>query len=416
MASLYVHIPFCRKACSYCDFYFSLNRDKYENSFTQALLQEILLVKDFFKDLPHQEAKKYAEHGLRSVYVGGGTPSILESENLKRIMAALFRNFKISAHAEISLEVNPEDSTAEKLLLWRSLGFTRLSLGLQAFSEQALVYLGRRHGYLKPMALNSLLKNAQRAGFKNISVDLMYGFASLEDAKWVESLKQVLAFNINHVSAYALSVEPGSLLARQIAHGRRAAVDEAHASRQFLLLRKVLKQQGFLQYEISNFSRNINSFSRHNMSYWQGRPYLGLGPAAHSYDGAKKRFINVSNIHNYARVLSNQKKHSTEIKALKQVEILSTQERFHDFLITRLRNLNGISLTEIEELFFENSGTKKLRKTFFKQVTLLEKEKLLYVYRGRRLRLTEKGLLFSDYIIRSFFIEKQDLVQQKTKN
>ena len=325
MAGIYLHIPFCKQACNYCDFHFSTSM-KMKVDFVQAIIQEIELRKGVF-----------ANEFISSVYFGGGTPSLLSKEELDTIFEKLYKSFTIDADAEITLEANPDDLTFEKLQQLKDSPVNRLSIGVQSFRDEDLKYMNRAHTAIE--ALNSI-KMAQDAGFQNITIDLIYGTPGMSNMDWKYNLIKSFALNIPHISSYALTVEEKTPLYYQILKKNLGPVDEQQSADQFKILIAEMLRHGYEQYEISNFCKD-NSYSKHNSSYWKKDHYLGLGPSAHSYFG-NLRMWNVSNNVKYIKALSTSK-----LPLVK--ENLNPQDMYNEYVMTSLRTKWGCSLIEIEK-------------------------------------------------------------------
>jgi oxygen-independent coproporphyrinogen-3 oxidase len=373
MAGIYVHIPFCKKACHYCNFHFSVSL-KIKNDFIAALLKEIALQKNYLQN-----------ETIQSIYFGGGTPSILEKEDLQQICDALYTNFDIATAAEITLEANPDDIGTEKLADWKKTAINRLSIGIQSFFEEDLQWMNRAHNALQAKDCITL---AQASGFNNLSIDLIYGTPGLTDDKWKQNVDAALALNIPHLSCYALTVEPGTALQKMIAQHKKEDVDTDKQARHFILLMDWLEQAGFEHYEISNFAKPGHR-SIHNSSYWQGKKYLGLGPSAHSFDGTKRQW-NIANNPLYIQSLNNNKVPFEE-------EILTGRQRLNEYIMTSLRTMEGLDLAYIKT----NFGivvSEQLQKNSDKFIT---GEKLLL--NNQLLQLTREGKLFADGIAAELF-------------
>jgi len=325
MSGIYIHIPFCSKACHYCDFHFStLLNGKTE--MVNAIAQEIAIAKDYFKG-----------EKVSTIYFGGGTPSLLNRVELSIILKAVFKNFSIEKNAEITLEANPDDLTKEKLLELKDAGINRLSIGIQSFHQKHLEFFNRSHTAIQAI---SALKNAKEVGFTNISVDLIYGFNDLTDEDLRFNLNQITEFDIPHVSAYALTVEPKTALSKFIKKGMVEPPSESLAKKQFKQIADFLIEKGFNHYEISNFGKP-NFLSQHNSSYWKNKNYLGVGPSAHSFNG-KSRFWNISNNPQYIKLIK-------EEKPTYQKEELSEQNRFNELVMIGLRTDWGIEKENLKK-------------------------------------------------------------------
>ncbi|MCX6290502.1 MAG: radical SAM family heme chaperone HemW [Bacteroidetes bacterium] len=373
MSGIYIHIPFCRQACYYCDFHFSVSW-KRKDDFVQALLKEIELQKNFL-----------ANEKISSVYFGGGTPSILSADELKKILFTLSKYHSIADDAEMTLEANPDDLTKEKIKDIGETGINRLSIGIQSFSDEDLKFMNRVHD--SKQAIESV-KSAQDAGFRNITIDLIYGTPTLADEQWVKNLEQAFALDVPHLSCYALTVETQTALAQFIKKGKVAPVDEAKAAAQFEILMKRSSQKGFEQYEVSNFAK-AQMYSRHNSSYWRNEKYLGLGPSAHSYNGVSRQW-NVANNHLYIEAIN---KGSVPFEE----EILTAVQKYNEYVLTSLRTRWGCDVMKIKNEFGEKFGEyfSKTADDFIRQQWMENRDRV-YV-------LTHKGKFFADRISSDLF-------------
>ena len=374
MAGIYLHIPFCKQACSYCDFHFSTSlRNK--RDLLKALQKEIVQRKE---ELGGQE--------IRTIYFGGGTPSLLEEEELNSLLELLHLHYPIAANSEITLEANPDDLTAEKLKMLCSASVNRLSIGIQSFFDEDLRFMNRAHNGTE--AWQSIV-NAQEAGFNNITIDLIYGVPTLSHAQWAANLEKTASLNIPHVSAYCLTIEPGTALHHQIGKGRLPAPDEEEALKQFKMLMEWAEKNNYIHYEISNFGKE-GRFSRHNTAYWKQEHYLGFGPAAHSYNGLERRW-NVRN--NMAYIIALE-----EGKVFFEKERLSRKDRYNEYIMTALRTTWGISREEIEKQF----GVDYWKLAEAEVRDLITKGEI--ILSGNRLTLTENGKFVADKIAAQLFI------------
>lgn len=283
-------------------------------------------------------AGELADETFHTLYLGGGTPSALPTDDIALLVSTALARYPFIAEPEITLEANPEDLTAEQLAAWRSIGINRLSIGVQGFENELLKNWNRLHD--AATALASISK-AQSAGFENLSVDLIFGDPMLDDAAWASALETVTGLGVTHLSCYALTVEEKTALAYQVRHGRRPPVDESRSSHHFALLQDMMREAGYDQYEISNFAQP-GWHSRHNMAYWQDVPYIGIGPSAHSYDGNKRQW-NVAHNLRYVDAIS-------EGILLSESEILTPAQRYNEWVMTGLRTSMGISLERIRSL------------------------------------------------------------------
>jgi len=325
LAGIYIHIPFCKRACNYCNFHFSTSL-KHKDSLIDAILLEI-----------DQRATEWRHLQFDTLYFGGGTPSLLPVGDIEKLLNKLYQKFSISGYSEITLEGNPDDFTIKKLQAYRQMGINRLSIGVQSFFEEYLQKLNRSHNTRQ--AERSILL-AQETGIANITIDLIYGIPGLSDQKWLQNIQKVIDFNIPHVSAYALTVEPKTALAWQIKNRKFPKVSEEQSARQFYILREKLLAHDFEHYEISNFAKK--SFeSKHNSHYWQNIPYLGLGPAAHSYKEKQRRW-NVANNALYVKNIPSGQYF--------EIENLTKKDVFNELLMTGLRTSRGVYLENIAGL------------------------------------------------------------------
>lgn len=322
MAGLYLHIPFCKQACHYCDFHFSTSLGL-KSRLVDAVVREIELRRDYLGTVT----------ALETIYFGGGTPSLLTAEELSQIFEAIHRHFTVLPGAEITLEANPDDLSAAKVLELQAATVNRLSIGLQSFYEPHLRMMNRAHTAVES---TTAVRRAQDAGFENISIDLIYGVPAPGHHIWEADLANAFALNVPHVSAYALTIEPGTAFGHRLQKGTfRAAPDEFVAS-QFESLLAAMRAHGYEQYEISNFCRPGRE-SRHNGNYWRGVPYLGLGPSAHSYDGENRQFTLANNPQYVAAVLER-----SEVPVT--VDALTATDRANEYLLTTLRTARGCDL------------------------------------------------------------------------
>lgn len=333
MAGIYIHIPFCKKACHYCDFHFSTSL-KYKEAFIEALLKEIDLTRDYLlqeNSLPL----------IETVYFGGGTPSLLNKRDLDRIFDELNTFYQISPVAEITLEANPDDLTGKKLKELSLSPINRLSIGIQSFFERDLVFMNRAHNAEQA---HRCIREAKEAGFDNITIDLIYGTPGLSDADWIENLHTAFSYGIPHISCYCLTVEEKTALAHFIKKKQVPELNDEQSLRQFQLLMDEMTAHGYEQYEISNFSKP-GFYSKHNSNYWKNASYLGLGPSAHSYDGNSRQW-NIANNQEYIRSLQID-------KIPCESEELSVKDRFNEYMMTSLRTSWGIDAEYLRKAFGE---------------------------------------------------------------
>ena len=375
MAGIYIHIPFCRQACLYCNFHFSTSL-RLKNDLINALLKEITLCTVYNND-----------KSVETIYFGGGTPSLLQAETLNSILDALHQKFYIVADAEITLEANPDDISAPQLAAWKSMGINRLSIGVQSFFEEDLKWMNRAH--TAEQSFNSIML-AQQAGFNNLTIDLIYGSPGLSDEKWQQNVKRAVDFKIHHLSCYALTVEPKTALHSLIAKNKMQDTDPEQQARQFMQLMSWLEDAGYEHYEISNFSIP-GKRSRHNTSYWLGKPYYGFGPSAHSFNGADTRSWNIANNALYVQSLSE-----NIIPAEK--ECLTKVQRLNEYIMTSLRTCEGTDLGYIQNIFGEQyvQRIRSSAQPYFNEKMIIE---------NNALKLTQSGKLFADGIAADLFEE-----------
>ncbi len=322
MSGIYIHIPFCKQACYYCDFHFSTSLKK-KDELIKALAKELILRKD---ELQNQT--------IETIYFGGGTPSLLTIDELRLLIDSIYLNYSVSDNPEITLEANPDDLSKQKLNDLTTSRINRLSIGIQSFFEDDLQSMNRAHS---SQEAKQCLEEATKH-FSNITIDLIYGIPNMSIEKWNKNLQTAFSFGVNHISSYALTVEPKTALASFIKKGTYPPIDDDLALQHFDLLMAETEQQGFVHYEISNFGKK-GYFSKHNTSYWQGKSYLGIGPSAHSFNG-KQRSWNVSNNTIYIKSIQDNTLPS-------KVETLSKQDRYNEYVMTGLRTIWGVSLNKI---------------------------------------------------------------------
>ncbi len=368
MGGIYLHIPYCRQACHYCNFHFSTTL-KSLPELVQALTQELAL------------RQSYLQEPVATIYLGGGTPSLLADKQLALLLAKIRALFAVDAEAEITLEVNPEDVSAERAAMWRRLGFNRISLGVQSFDDRVLPLLNRAHSGRQAIEAVHLLA---AAGFDNISIDLIYGIPGQTTRQWQRNLEQALALPIQHLSCYALTIEERTAWGHWQRQGRLKAVSEATYEAEYRLMCDMLGQAGFEHYEVSNFARP-GYRSRHNQAYWHGAPYLGAGPGAHSYNGSSRQ-ANIANNAIYIRQLSRGLVPAT-------TEHLNKAQQYYEYLLTGLRTDRGIDLHLIRDKF--GLDTEDKHGSFLKHCI----EQGLAKRENDKFVLTEGGWLLADSII-----------------
>lgn len=372
MAGIYIHIPFCSSKCHYCNFLSTVSL-KYKTEVVSAIIKEIHLRNDYI-----------TVNEVNTIYYGGGTPTVLSLDELIRIHKAIENNFHLSNSCEITMEANPDDLYDEKLAELLEIGVNRLSIGTQAFDDNILKRLNRRHTAMQSV---EAVKNAQQMGYNNISIDLIYGIPGLTNNQWEDEIKRALDLNIQHISAYHLTVEPGTALEILIRKNKFPHVDDDLGMQQFDILMDKLEQSGFLHYEISNFCQPSYK-SRHNSGYWNREEYLGVGPSAHSFNG-KSRSWNTSNLRKYFESIQNQLINSKE-------ELLTNQDIYNEFVMLGLRTMEGISKQQLHHEFENYSHDFKLIAEKMISKGWMVDSKNAYI-------LTRAGKIFADGISAEFF-------------
>ena len=371
MAGIYIHIPFCKQACHYCDFHFSTGLNK-QPQMVAAIRKEVLLRKEEIKE------------EVKTIYFGGGTPSLLTKDQIKGLLDTIYKNYDVSLNAEITLEANPDDLSLEKIQELSQTPINRLSIGVQSFFEEDLHLMNRAHNHEE--ALTSI-REAKKF-FDNISIDLIYGIPRMSNERWQQNLEIALSLGVPHISSYALTVEPKTALKKMIEKGKVAPVDDALAAAHFKILQEVMSSAGFINYEFSNFGKP-DYFSKNNTAYWMGESYLGIGPSAHGYHQGVRSW-NVSNNPKYIKAIE-------ENQLPIEKETLSSNDAYNEYIMTRLRTMWGINLLEIEELFGN------------KYVNYLQKELPVFIEKGlikkneNNYTITQKGKFLSDGIASDLF-------------
>ncbi|WP_313987673.1 radical SAM family heme chaperone HemW [Xanthocytophaga flavus] len=374
LSGLYIHIPFCKQACYYCDFHFSTNQIQ-KDAMVKAIIQELKLQTSYL-DKPH----------LETIYFGGGTPSLLTFQQLTDIFDAIYSYYSVSSDAEITLEANPDDLDTKTLTNLRQLPINRLSIGIQSFYENHLLYMHRAHTASEG---ENCVKHAQDKGFQNLTIDLIYGIPHQDHSVWLNDLSKATALNISHISAYCLTIEPQTVFGKWVQQKKINPVDEEFSALQFEMMIQYLENAGFEQYEISNFAKE-GMYARHNSSYWLQKHYLGIGPSAHSYNGTSRQF-NVANNAAYIQAINQQTVPYT-------IETLSISEQINDYLLTTLRTRWGCNVELLQQKWqydlYKHSGL--LLEEYF-QKGLLQRE-------GPILKLTKSGKLLADEITAELFL------------
>ena len=372
MAGIYLHIPFCKQACHYCDFHFSTSLKK-KTQLLEAMDMEIRL------------RSLELEGPLQTIYFGGGTPSLLEEDELRELLEIIHQTFGAVEQVEVTLEANPDDIDEDKLIAWRRAGINRLSIGVQSFFEEDLRWMNRAHNATEAIECIQLSKRY----FDNISIDLIYGIPGMSLARWSENIQQSLSLSVPHLSCYALTVEQGTALDYFIRKGKVKQLDDDLAHQHYELMLDQLQQAGYQNYEFSNFGLP-GYFSKNNMAYWTGKPYLGIGPSAHSYDG-RVRSWNIANNSKYIQALSD-----GELPL--ERETLSRVDRFNEMVMTRLRIQEGLPLSEVEAEFG------KKYKDHLLEMAQAEIDDGLLRISNDHLMVTPKGKFLTDGISSRLFL------------
>lgn len=371
MSGIYIHIPFCKQKCYYCDFHFSI-----------SLLRKDEMLKGIKKELKLRKGE--ISQKIETIYFGGGTPSILSIDEIQLLLETIYQNYDVIPYPEITLEANPDDLDLKKIKEIATTEINRLSIGIQSFFNEDLQYMNRAHNAKE--ALNSI--RVAKKYFDNITIDLIYGIPNMSNERWKENLETVFKLEIPHISAYALTVENRTALASFIKKGKYPPLDEKQAHDHYEILIEQIKNHNYIPYEISNFGKE-NYFSKHNTSYWQGKHYLGIGPSAHSYNG-KTRSWNIANNAKYIKAIQ-QNKFPFEI------EQLTKKDQFNEMIMTGLRTIWGVSLQQVEQnfgLFFKDILIQKAQKYIDNKTLQLNKDILL---------TTEKGKFLADGIAADLF-------------
>ncbi|MCF6349846.1 MAG: radical SAM family heme chaperone HemW [Flavobacteriaceae bacterium] len=360
MSGIYLHIPFCKQACSYCDFHFSTLLKKKEE-FINAITKELIL------------RKREINEQVETIYFGGGTPSLLTNEEIKHLISTVYSNYSVITNPEITLEANPDDLTKEKIVTLAKTKINRLSIGIQSFFNEDLQFMKRAHNAAEAIKTITIAVGI----FDNITIDLIYGTPTLSNKNWKKNIEIALDLGINHISSYALTVESKTLLEQQINSNKIKPLNEKKAAEQFYILKEILEKNKFIHYEISNFAKE-GYFSKHNTSYWLGKKYLGFGPSAHSFTG-KQRSWNVANNAKYIKILTTNKLPS-------QTENLSQNNLFNETIMIGLRTIWGVSLSKIESNFGKNRLDfllKKAQKHIDNKTLKISTNKLVATKKGK---------------------------------
>lgn len=385
MAGIYIHIPFCKHKCAYCDFYSvvpagygkgagasrSVAGKLTTDSYVSAIVEEAIMRK-----------RELGDEQVKTLYIGGGTPSVLEPEQIANVIKVLKEVYSIKYLKEFTIEVNPDDVSEEYIRSLVELGVNRISMGVQSFVDKELVAVGRRHTATQAIAA---VESVRRAGIGNVSIDLIYGLPGQTLESWRNSLEIAVSLEVEHLSCYSLSYEPGTRLYYMLSKGLVKECDEDICINMFKVLLEVVKSNGYEQYEVSNFARD-GHYSMHNSNYWNGTSYLGLGAAAHSYDGRVRRF-NVANIKSYMKCVA-------EGRVAYDSEELTESERYDEYVMTRMRTMLGVNINDLGREFGD-----VLRDHFVQEAAKYVSSGSV-VESGGYYRLTESGVMISDMIIR----------------
>lgn len=377
MSGIYIHIPFCKQACHYCDFHFSTSMKKKEEM-VQALVKEMQMRKSEFEN-----------EIVETIYFGGGTPSVLSDVELDFLIDAVYANFKVAENPEITLEANPDDLSDERIVELAGSRINRLSIGIQSFFENDLKMMNRAHNAEEA---KKSLETATRY-FDNISIDLIYGIPGMTNEMWKQNIETALSFGIPHISSYALTVEPKTALKKLIQTGKVSEPKDEVAQEHFMILVEMLQQHGFIHYELSNFGKP-DYFSKNNSAYWLGKKYIGIGPSAHSYDGISRSW-NIANNPIYLNEIEAGKLPS-------EVEILTANDRYNEYIMTGLRTIWGVSLNRIQKEFGE-----EVLQYLQKQSEKFIADGLLAVEKNI-LKTTPKGKFLADGIASDLFLINLD--------
>ncbi|MGD1891766.1 MAG: radical SAM family heme chaperone HemW [Cyclobacteriaceae bacterium] len=375
MAGIYLHIPFCKQACYYCDFHFSINQQR-KADMVQAIAQELKIQTDYLEDLP-----------VDSIYFGGGTPSLLTEEELQLLLYTINQYYAVTSASEITLEANPDDLSPQKLKMLKAAGINRLSIGIQSFYEPHLRYLNRAHSADEAKVC---VKRAQEAGFDNLSIDLIYAIPHPDHSVWQADLAMATKLNPRHISSYCLTIEEKTVFGRWLRHQKIPPVDETFAAEQFEQLVNSLATAGYEQYEVSNFCQPQGE-SRHNSNYWKNVSYLGVGPGAHSFDRDSRQY-NIANNTKYLKSLA-------ELRIPYEREVLSRADRINEHIMTGVRTKWGCDLTYLQRaLGYDLMGEQRdyIERLIADQKATLE---------GQHLVLTRAGKFLTDGIAADFFVD-----------
>lgn len=375
MSGIYIHIPFCKKACFYCDFHFSVSF-KIKEKIITAICQELIIRKDFFDP----------KETISSIYFGGGTPSVLSIKEIDEILGAVYSHYNVEKNAEITFECNPDDLTQDYLRELKFVGINRLSIGVQSFNDEYLKWMNRSHDASQS---KKSIEYGAEAGFNNITLDLIYGLPQLSNKEWSANLNEALSLPINHLSAYSLTMEENTPYIKLVNQGKYKKPSDDISSSHYQILVQQTTDLGWEHYEVSSFCKPGN-YSKHNSSYWSGNKYIGVGPSAHSYDG-NSRYWNVSDNKSYLECISTKKRYF-------ESEELTVSNRVNEYLLTGLRTKWGVDLELLSNKYDYNV------------MSLFEKDIKYWIslnwleMKDSNMKLTNKGMLFADHISSTLFL------------
>ena len=375
MSGIYIHIPFCKKACFYCDFHFTVSF-KIKEKIITAICQELTTRKDFFDP----------KETISSIYFGGGTPSVLSIKEIDEILGAVYSHYNVEKNAEITFECNPDDLTQDYLRELKFVGINRLSIGVQSFNDEHLKWMNRSHDASQS---KKSIEYAAEAGFNNITLDLIYGLPQLSNKEWSANLNEALSLPINHLSAYSLTMEENTPYIKLVNQGKYKKPSDGISSNHYQILVQQTTDLGWEHYEVSSFCKPGN-YSKHNSSYWSGNKYIGVGPSAHSYDG-NSRHWNVSNNKSYLECISTKKRYF-------ESEELTVSNQVNEYLLTGLRTKWGVDVELLSNKYDYNI------------MSLFEKEIKYWILlnwmemKDSNMKLTNKGMLFADHISSILFL------------
>ena len=372
MAGIYIHIPFCKQACHYCDFHFSTSL-KYKDDLLRALTKEIKLQKNYLDN-----------ETVETIYFGGGTPSLLEADDINLLINTITELHTVSSGAEITLEANPDDLDEAKVRAFRRTDVNRFSIGIQSFFDEDLLWMNRAH---RSRHAEASVKRVQDAGFENITADLIYGYPLLTDTKWKQNLDKIFELSIPHISSYSMTVEPQTALAAFINKKKQQPMNDQQSAAQFTVLMDAMTDHDFEHYEISNFCKP-GHYSRHNSNYWQGVKYLGIGPSAHSYNTEVRQW-NIANNAKYIQSIETGKLPA-------ETETLTEENRLNEYIMTSIRTIWGLDLDKLNNIA-KASATPLLiaARTYFDKEWIRQQDNVLY--------LTPTGKLYADSIAADLF-------------